>query len=75
MHVQVKQLWKDVKYHPKEDHSYKDSWDLRRLYTFCFRRQLDAFKREQTPRDRTGSLILCIVEVYKPVRSEFRFML
>lgn len=31
-----------------------DAWDLRRLYTFAFRRQNDAQKRGQKPRDRKG---------------------
>ena len=32
--------------------SYCDAWELRRLYTFAFRRQNDAAKRSQRPRDR-----------------------
>ena len=49
---QVLKLYDLVKYSPKDGkQSYKDGWDLRRLYTFTFRRQLDAFKRKQTPRD------------------------
>ena len=51
--LKVKELYHMVKYDtkdPKKD-SYRDAWDLRRLYTFAWRRQRDAQKRGQTPRD------------------------
>lgn len=32
--------------------AWTHAWDLRRLYTFAYRRQLDADKRGQKPRDR-----------------------
>lgn len=51
--LQVKSLYKLMKYDSmdvKKD-SYLDSWDLRRLYSYSFRRQLDATKRAQVPRD------------------------
>jgi len=50
---EVRALYGLVKYDtakPKLE-SYIDAWDLRRLYTFCFRRQRDAAKRGQKPRD------------------------
>ena len=34
-----------------EKQFYMDAWDLRRLYSFGLRRQQDAKKRGQTPRD------------------------
>ena len=34
-----------------EKQYYLDAWDLRRLYSFALRRQRDAEKRDQTPRD------------------------
>ena len=49
----MKELYKLMKYDTmdvKKD-SYLDSWDLRRLYSYAFRRQLDAAKRFQVPRD------------------------
>ena len=51
--LQVKSLYKLVKHDSldvKKD-SYLDSWDLRRLYSYSFRRQLDAAKRGQVPRE------------------------
>ena len=51
--LQVKELYKLMKYDTtdvKKDSSL-DSWDLRRLYSYAFRRQLDAAKRNQFPRD------------------------
>lgn len=49
----MKALYGLVKHQPSnvKTSSYIDAWDLRRLYTFAFRRQLDAAKREQRPRD------------------------
>ena len=51
--VEVKALYRLVKHQPSslKTASYVDAWDLRRLYTFSFRRQRDAAKRKQTPRD------------------------
>ena len=51
--AQVKVLYGLVKHQPSnvKMSSYIDAWDLRRLYTFAFRRQLDAAKRKQRPRD------------------------
>ena len=49
----MKELYKLMKYDTmdvKKD-SYLDSWDLRRLYSYAFRRQLDAAKRFLVPRD------------------------
>ena len=50
--LQVLKLYELTKVTPWEQQVYREAWDLRRLYTFSFRRQLDAFKREQTPRDQ-----------------------
>ena len=50
---QVKCLYRMVKIessNPVHD-SYVDAWDLRRLYTYAWRRQNDAAKRGQVPRD------------------------
>lgn len=50
---QVRALYGLMKYdtaNPKRA-AYMDSWHLRRLYTFSFRRQLDTQKRGQKPRD------------------------
>lgn len=49
--AQVVKLYKLCSYQPKKKESYTAVWDLRRLYTYSFRRQLDAFKRNQVPRD------------------------
>ena len=51
---QVKELYRLMKHDVADakQSSYLDAWDLRRLYTFCFRRQLDTVKRGQMPRDR-----------------------
>lgn len=51
---EVKKLYKLVKFESKniKNDSYCDAWELRRLYTFAFRRQNDAEKRSQRPRDR-----------------------
>ena len=53
MACQVQALYKLVKFDCGniKQASYQDAWDLRRLYTFAFRRQLDAKKRNQIPRD------------------------
>lgn len=67
MPLQVRELYRLVKYEPKnaKTESYVDAWNLRRLYTFSFRRQLDAAKRDQNPRDRcflfctAGSCMFC----------------
>lgn len=51
--LKVRELYSLVKYDtkdPKKD-SYHDAWDLRRLYTFAWRRHRDAQKRGQSPRD------------------------
>ena len=52
--LQVKSLYRLVKFDsPNITHdSYVGSWDLRRLYTYAWRRQLDAEKRKQLPRDQ-----------------------
>lgn len=51
---EVKKLYKLMKFESKniKNDSYCDAWELRRLYTFAFRRQNDAAKRSQRPRDR-----------------------
>ena len=52
--LQVKSLYRLVKFDSSNitHDSYVDSWDLRRLYTYAWRRQLDAEKRKQLPRDQ-----------------------
>ena len=52
--MKVQELYKLMKYDVanKKRAAYGDSWDLRRLYTFMFRRQLDTSKRGQQPRDQ-----------------------
>lgn len=50
--LQVKALFSLVKLDPADPtDSYLDAWDLRRLYTYAWRRQNDAAKRKQIPRD------------------------
>ena len=50
---QVVELFKDVKFQPKSPQQANwDAWDLRRLWTFLWRRSGDAAKRGQIPRDR-----------------------
>lgn len=50
---QVNKLFSLFKYKPsKPKEAYTVAWDLRMLYTFAYRRQNDAQKRGQTPRDR-----------------------
>ena len=50
--MQVKKLFDLVKHDPQGREVYIAAWDLRQLYTFAFRRQNDASKRDQQPRDR-----------------------
>ncbi len=47
---------------PKQE-AYTDAWDLRRLYTFAFKRQGDAAKRGQRPRDWGGVNLIFNTEV------------
>ena len=62
---QIKKLYEEVKFEPKDPKSaYKEAWDLRRLYTFAFRRQLDAYKRGQTPRDSLHCFHVCIIIMF-----------
>ena len=48
---QVEKLYELVGVDPKQGASYTEAWDLRRLITFGWKRQLDSFKRGQTPRE------------------------
>lgn len=48
---QVKKLLDMHKVKVGKNDAFVQAWDLRRLYTFAFRRQNDAVKRSQTPRD------------------------
>ena len=54
--LQVQKLFDDVGYVPpkgQEQQANWDAWDLRRLWTFLWRRSQDALKRGQHPRDRS----------------------
>ncbi|CAK9112297.1 unnamed protein product [Durusdinium trenchii] len=48
---EVKKLFEDVNYEPGAREVYIAAWDLRQLYTFAFRRQNDAAKRNQLESD------------------------
>ena len=49
---EVESLFQKVAYTPKQTSQASwDAWDLRRLWTFLWRRQKDAAVREQTPKD------------------------
>ena len=54
MFLQIISLYKLFKHQPRPKEAYVAAWDLRRLYTYAYRRQNDAEKREQVPRDRVG---------------------
>ena len=49
--MQVAKLYELVEVDPAERQVYLQAWDLRRLYTFAWRRQRDSYKRGQTPRE------------------------
>ena len=59
--MQVKKLFEDVNYEPGAREVYIAAWDLRQLYTFAFRRQNDATKRNQRPRDCSGQRYSCFL--------------
>ena len=49
--LEVEKLFRDVDHIPKNPkQGYDDAWDLRRLWTFLWRRQKDSYKRGQVPR-------------------------
>jgi len=54
--MEVKELYRLVGFDSKNpaNDCYVDAWDIRRLYTFAWRRQNDAAKRKQVPRDWGG---------------------
>ena len=47
----VEQFYADMEWEASASRLYKDSWRLRKLYSYALRREADAFKREQTPTD------------------------
>ena len=50
--LEVLQLFKAMHFQPaRPNQAYLDAWDLRRLWTYTWRRQRDAQLRDQTPRD------------------------
>ena len=47
----VEQFYTDMEWEVSATRLYKDSWRLRKLYSYALRREADVHKREQTPAD------------------------
>ena len=47
----VEQFYVDMEREVTAARLYKDSWGLRKLFSYALRREADAFKRKQTPTD------------------------
>ena len=51
MPSKVEKFFELMEYEPKPGQSKLDAWDLRRLWTFAWRRSGDAMVRGQKPRE------------------------